>query len=107
MCEYLRNNTVQLSLSATVLEDTLIYIITNSSFRPIYLTKPFYIKILRGSINRIDIKYIFKTISKDKLLYGNIDILYFITQGAINSKGRAILEGIRKFLGFLKGRKLI
>ena len=117
----LRRDTVQLGASAIVLKEIEEYVLTNCGFRKVS-DRPFYTKIIRSSIDRLDITYVLKKISKAQL--GNFNLLFFIIYGAtiqftsfqaikdakgnnVPKNGKAILEKIKKTIIFIDSRKQV
>lgn len=63
-------------------------------------------KVIRSSIDRLEISLIFKTILRVE--QGNFDQLYFLTNNAIDLfTGEATLQNIVKTLAFLNAKSLI
>ena len=102
--ELLRIDTRQLVATTTADDETEEYI-TKELLRPIRLDL-YITKIIRGSIDRPDTIYIFKTILKEH--YNNYNILSSIVEKAIDlSNTQAILERIPKTLVFIDSRRKV
>ena len=117
----LRRDTVWLGASATISKEIEEYVLTNYGFREVS-DRPFYTKIIRSSIDRLDITYILKKIPKAQL--GNFNLLFFIIYGAtiqftsfqaikdaesdnVPKNGKAIPEKIKKTIIFIDSRKQV
>ena len=64
-------------------EEIEVYVLANASFREVS-DEMFRTKITRGSIDRLEITLILKTILREQL--GGFDLLYFLTEEAISKK---------------------